>query len=128
VRCALPASHRDATCYDASFATLLDNCGVDSLLVVIRSHGHPGQSSTLPVTLEQVAYHTRCVARGVAHVLADRDMPFGSYQSGPAAASESAVKLMQAGAHMVKLEGGTWLAPTVPFLVERGIPVARISA
>jgi 3-methyl-2-oxobutanoate hydroxymethyltransferase len=50
-------------------------------------------------------------------------MPFGSYQAGPAAAFESAVKLMQAGAQMVKVEGGTWLAPTVAFLVERGVPV-----
>ena len=112
------------TCYDASFAALLDNCGVDSLLVgdslgmVIQ-----GESSTLPVTLDQMAYHTRCVARGVRTSWLIADMPFGSYQSGPAAASESAVKLMQAGAHMVKLEGGTWLAPTVAFLVERGIPV-----
>ena len=112
------------TCYDASFAALLDNCGVDSLLVgdslgmVIQ-----GEPSTLPVTLEQMAYHTRCVARGVRTSWLIADMPFGSYQSGPAAASESAVKLMQAGAHMVKLEGGTWLAPTVAFLVERGIPV-----
>jgi len=112
------------TCYDASFAALLDNCGVDSLLVgdslgmVIQ-----GESSTLPVTLEHVAYHTRCVARAVRTAWLIADMPFGSYQSGPAVASESAVKLMQAGAQMVKLEGGTWLAPTVAFLVERGIPV-----
>jgi 3-methyl-2-oxobutanoate hydroxymethyltransferase len=112
------------TCYDASFAALLDNCGVDSILVgdslgmVIQ-----GETSTLPVTLEQVAYHTRCVARGMRTAWLIADMPFGSYQAGPAAASESAVKLMQAGAQMVKVEGGAWLAPTVAFLVERGIPV-----
>ena len=112
------------TCYDASFAALMDSCGVDSLLVgdslgmVVQ-----GESSTLPVTLEHVAYHTRCVARGVRTTWLIADMPFGSYQAGPTAAWDSAVKLMQAGAHMVKLEGGAWLAPTVAFLVERGIPV-----
>jgi 3-methyl-2-oxobutanoate hydroxymethyltransferase len=112
------------TCYDASFATLMDNCGVDSLLVgdslgmVVQ-----GESSTLPVTLEHVAYHTRCVARGIRTAWLIADMPFGSYQGGPTTACDSAVKLMQAGAQMVKLEGGAWLAPTVGFLVERGIPV-----
>jgi 3-methyl-2-oxobutanoate hydroxymethyltransferase len=112
------------TCYDASFATLMDNCGVDSLLVgdslgmVVQ-----GESSTLPVTLEHIAYHTRCVARGARTPWLIADMPFGSYQASPAAACDSAVKLMQAGAQMVKLEGGAWLAPTVQFLVDRGIPV-----
>jgi len=112
------------TCYDASFAALLDACGVDCLLVgdslgmVIQ-----GESSTLPVNLEHVAYHTRCVARGVRFAWLIADMPFGSYQAGPPAAFDSAVRLMQAGAQMVKLEGGAWLAPTVSFLVERGIPV-----
>jgi len=112
------------TCYDASFATLMDNCGVDSLLVgdslgmVVQ-----GESSTLPVTLEHIAYHTRCVARGARSPWLIADMPFGSYQASPAAACDSAVKLMQAGAQMVKLEGGAWLVPTVQFLVDRGIPV-----
>ncbi|HUL65597.1 MAG TPA: 3-methyl-2-oxobutanoate hydroxymethyltransferase [Burkholderiaceae bacterium] len=112
------------TCYDASFATLMDNCGVDSLLVgdslgmVVQ-----GESSTLPVTLEHIAYHTRCVARGARSPWLIADMPFGSYQASAAAACDSAVKLMQAGAQMVKLEGGAWLVPTVQFLVDRGIPV-----
>ena len=112
------------TCYDASFAALMDHCGVDSLLVgdslgmVVQ-----GEASTLPVTLEQVAYHTRCVARSVRTSWLIADMPFGSYQASPAAACDNAVRLMQAGAQMVKVEGGTWLAPTVEFLVNRGIPV-----
>ena len=112
------------TCYDASFAALMDDCGVDSLLVgdslgmVVQ-----GESSTLPVTLAQVIYHTRCVARGVRTCWLIADMPFGSYQGSAAAACANAVKLLQAGAHMVKVEGGAWLAPTVAFLVERGIPV-----
>ena len=112
------------TCYDASFARLLDLQGVDCVLVgdslgmVVQ-----GLDSTLPVTLEDVAYHTRCVARGLSAAWLMADLPFGSYQGGPEQAFDSAVRLMQAGAKMVKLEGGAWLAPTVAFLVERGIPV-----
>jgi 3-methyl-2-oxobutanoate hydroxymethyltransferase len=112
------------TCYDASFAKLLDASGVDTILVgdslgmVVQ-----GLDSTLPVTLPEVAYHTRCVARGVQAAWLIADMPFGSYQQGPEQAFASAVQLMQAGAKMVKLEGGAWLAPTIAFLVERGIPV-----
>jgi 3-methyl-2-oxobutanoate hydroxymethyltransferase len=90
----------------------------DSLGMVIQ-----GLDSTLPVTVDEVAYHTRCVARGLSAAWLIADMPFGSYQAGPEQALDSAVELMQAGAKMVKLEGGEWLAPTVAFLVERGIPV-----
>ncbi len=90
----------------------------DSLGMVIQ-----GLDSTLPVTLDDVAYHTRCVARGLGAAWLIADMPFGSYQARPQQAFDSAVRLMQAGAKMVKLEGGAWLAPTVAFLVERGIPV-----
>ncbi len=90
----------------------------DSLGMVVQ-----GLDSTLPVTLDEVAYHTRCVARGLSAAWLMADMPFGSYQGGPEPAFDSAVRLMQAGAKMVKLEGGAWLAPTVAFLVERGIPV-----
>ncbi len=115
------------TCYDASFAALLDRCGADVLLVG-DSLGNvlQGQSSTLPVTLEQMVYHTGCVARGLGRqgrpfIVAD--MPFGSYQESPAQAMRSAVPLMAAGAQMVKLEGGAFMAETVRFLVERGVPV-----
>jgi len=112
------------TCYDASFARLLDACGVDCVLVG-DSLGMvmQGLGSTLPVTNAEVAYHTRCVARGVRSAWLIADMPFGSYQASPQAALASAVELMQAGAQMVKVEGGAWIAPTVAFLVERGIPV-----
>jgi 3-methyl-2-oxobutanoate hydroxymethyltransferase len=112
------------TCYDASFARVLDGAGVDCVLVgdslgmVVQ-----GLDSTLPVTVADVAYHTRCVARGLAAAWLIADMPFGSYQAGPEQALAHAVELMQAGAKMVKLEGGAWLAPTIAFLVERGIPV-----
>jgi 3-methyl-2-oxobutanoate hydroxymethyltransferase len=112
------------TCYDASFAALLERAGVDVLLVgdslgmVIGGH-----ASTLPVTLDEVAYHTACVARGSKSALLVADMPFGSYHQSPQQAYANAARLMQAGAQMVKLEGGAWLAPTVEFLVARGLPV-----
>jgi 3-methyl-2-oxobutanoate hydroxymethyltransferase len=112
------------TCYDASFARLLDHAGVDVLLVgdslgmVLQ-----GQTSTVPVTLTEMAYHTQCVARGNTHAWIVADLPFGSYHEGTEQAMRSAAQLMQSGAHMVKLEGGGWAANTVRFLVERGVPV-----
>jgi 3-methyl-2-oxobutanoate hydroxymethyltransferase len=112
------------TCYDATFARLLDAAGVDMLLVG-DSLGNvvQGQASTLPVTLEHMAYHTACVARGRQRAWLVADMPFGAYEAGPQQAFESAVVLMRAGAQMVKLEGGGAMAHTVRFLVDRGIPV-----
>ncbi len=112
------------TCYDASFAALLDASGVDCLLVgdslgmVLQGH-----DSTLPVTLEQVVYHTQCVARGAKRAFIAADLPFGSYQESPEQAFRSAAALMAAGAHMVKLEGGVEFAETVRFIATRGIPV-----
>ncbi|HEX8884103.1 MAG TPA: 3-methyl-2-oxobutanoate hydroxymethyltransferase [Noviherbaspirillum sp.] len=111
------------TCYDASFAALMDRCGVEMLLVGdslgMVSQGH---QSTLPVTLADMAYHTASVARGNRTALLVADMPFGTYAT-PEAAFHNAAELMRAGAHMVKLEGGAWLASTVRFLTERAIPV-----
>lgn len=111
------------TAYDASFASLMDNCGVDMLLVG-DSLGNvaQGHRTTLPVTLDDIAYHTACVARGNRTAFLVADMPFGTYGT-PEAAFDNAVRLMQAGAQMVKLEGGAWLAETVRFLTERAIPV-----
>jgi 3-methyl-2-oxobutanoate hydroxymethyltransferase len=112
------------TCYDSSFAALLDRAGVEVLLVgdslgnVLQGHG-----STLPVTMEHMEYHTGCVARGASRAFIIADMPFGSYQESPAQAMRNAARLMAAGAHMVKLEGGAYMAETVRFLVERGVPV-----
>ncbi|MDX9698841.1 MAG: 3-methyl-2-oxobutanoate hydroxymethyltransferase [Rhodocyclaceae bacterium] len=112
------------TCYDASFAALLDRAGVDVLLVG-DSLGNvlQGQPSTLPVTLEHMVYHTECVARGASRPFIVTDMPFGSYQASPEQALHNAARLMAAGAQMVKLEGGEYMADTVRFLVERGVPV-----
>jgi 3-methyl-2-oxobutanoate hydroxymethyltransferase len=111
------------TCYDSSFASLMDRCGVEVLLIG-DSLGMvcAGHQSTLPVTLADVAYHTASVARGNKNALVLADMPFGSYTTREAA-FDSAVQLMRAGAQMVKIEGGAWLADTVRFLVERGAPV-----
>ena len=111
------------TCYDASFATLMERCGVEVLLIG-DSLGMvcQGHHSTLPVTVADIAYHTAAVARGSKAAMVLADMPFGSYGT-PEAAFHNAVQLMQAGAHMVKLEGGAWLADTVKFLSERSIPV-----
>jgi 3-methyl-2-oxobutanoate hydroxymethyltransferase len=112
------------TCYDASFAAMLDGAGVDALLIgdslgmVIGGH-----ASTLAVTLEEMAYHTRCVAAGARNALIVADMSFGSYQASREQAYGNAARLMAAGAQMVKVEGGAWLAPTVEFLAARGIPV-----
>ena len=111
------------TCYDSSFATLMDNCGVEVLLIG-DSLGMVcnGFTSTLPVTVQDVAYHTAAVARGTKSAMIVADMPFGSYGT-PQQAFDNAVKLMQAGAHMVKIEGGGWVADTVRFLVDRSVPV-----
>ena len=111
------------TVYDASFARLADEAGVDCLLVgdslgmVVQ-----GRTSTVPVTLDEVAYHLRCVAAGNRHAWLLGDLPFGTYEAGPEQALRSSAVLLQAGAQMVKLEGG-WAVETVRFLVARGIPV-----
>ncbi|WP_310388082.1 3-methyl-2-oxobutanoate hydroxymethyltransferase [Roseateles sp.] len=112
------------TCYDAAFASLLDDAGVDVMLVG-DSLGNvlQGQTSTVPVSLDEMVYHTRCVARGRKSAWIIGDLPFDSYQASPQEAWKSAAALFKAGAHMVKLEGGGWTAPVVRFLTERGIPV-----
>ncbi len=112
------------TCYDASFARRLDAAGVDVLLVgdslgmVVQGH-----ASTLPVKLAEMAYHTRCVAAGTERAFIVADLPFGSYQPSPERAFAASARLLAAGAHMVKLEGGAVMVETVAFLSARGIPV-----
>ena len=112
------------TCYDASFAALLEAGGVDVLLVgdslgmVLQ-----GQETTLPVTLDEMVYHTVCVARGSKQAFIITDMPFGTFQVSPEKTFENAARLMAAGAQMIKLEGVAAMAETISFLSGRGIPV-----
>ena len=112
------------TCYDASFATLLEANGVNILLVgdslgmVLQGH-----ESTLPVTLDDMVYHTASVSRGAKQAFIIADMPFGTSQISPEKTFEHAVRLMAAGAQMVKLEGGAAMVDTINFLSQRGIPV-----
>lgn len=111
------------TAYDASFAKLFDEQGIDFLLIgdslgmVLQ-----GTDDTLGVTIDDIAYHTRAVKQGVAQAMVVADMPFMSYAT-PHETYANAAKLMAAGASMVKLEGGEWLIETVQGLVERGVPV-----
>jgi 3-methyl-2-oxobutanoate hydroxymethyltransferase len=112
------------TCYDASFAALLEAQGIDVLLVgdslgmVLQGH-----ETTLPVSLDDMVYHTACVAHGAKQAFIIGDMPFGTFQVSPQETFAHAAKLMAAGAQMVKLEGGATMIETVRFLTGRGIPV-----
>lgn len=111
------------TAYDASFARAAESAGIETILVgdslgmVLQGH-----SSTLPVTVADVAYHTRCVSRAVTRPMVIADMPFMSYGS-TGDTLNNAAELMRSGAHMVKLEGGAWLFDSVRALTERGVPV-----
>ncbi|GGY83454.1 3-methyl-2-oxobutanoate hydroxymethyltransferase [Marinobacter zhanjiangensis] len=111
------------TAYDAAFAQVVSEAGVDVILIgdslgmVLQ-----GNDSTLPVTLEEMCYHTRCVAAGNQGALIMADMPFMSYGTVPDAL-DNAAELMRAGAHMVKLEGSDWMKETITALSERGVPV-----
>ncbi|MEM5422856.1 MULTISPECIES: 3-methyl-2-oxobutanoate hydroxymethyltransferase [Paraburkholderia] len=111
------------TCYDASFSALCERAGVDTVLIG-DSLGNvlQGHTTTLPVTIDDIAYHTACVARAQTKALIIADLPFGTFGT-PEDAFANSVKLMRAGAQMVKIEGGEWLAPTVKMLVERAVPV-----
>ncbi|MEI7253276.1 3-methyl-2-oxobutanoate hydroxymethyltransferase [Dickeya dadantii] len=111
------------TAYDASFAQLFYEQGIRVMLVG-DSLGMPvqGHDSTLPVTIDDMVYHTRCVRRGAPHCLLLSDLPFMGAAT-PEQACQQAAALMRAGANMVKIEGGSWLVPTVRMLTERAVPV-----
>jgi len=111
------------TAYDATFARLIDEAGAETILVG-DSLGNvlQGHDSTIPVTVDHMVYHTECVCRAVETALIIADLPFMSY-TGVDQAMANATRLMQAGAQMVKMEGGTWLSGTISSLVERGVPV-----
>ncbi|MFA5082159.1 MAG: 3-methyl-2-oxobutanoate hydroxymethyltransferase [Hydrogenophilaceae bacterium] len=112
------------TCYDASFARILAEAGVDILLVGdslgMTVQGH---DSTLPVSMVDMLYHTEAVRRGAPTAFIMADLPFGSYQASPAQAFDNAARLLAAGANMVKLEGGAVMVDTVSYLTQRGVPV-----
>jgi 3-methyl-2-oxobutanoate hydroxymethyltransferase len=111
------------TAYDATFARVISEAGVDVILtgdslgMVLQGH-----DSTLPVTMDDMIYHMDCVRRGNRGAMLMADLPFMSYAS-ESQTLENAAALMRAGAQMVKLEGGAWLAGTTRLLAERGIPV-----
>lgn len=112
------------TCYDASFARLLEIAGVE-LLLIGDSLGmvFQGADTTLGVTMRDMVYHTRCVAAGSTNAIIMADMPLGSYQLSPELAYRNAVRLLAAGAQIVKLEGGAVMRETVEFLSSRGVAV-----
>ena len=111
------------TAYDSTMSALLNRCGVEVILVgdslgnVVQGH-----TSTTPVTIEEMAYHTECVARTNTQAFLIADLPFASYGD-PMQALESSAELVRAGADMVKLEGGTWQIDVIQYLVERSVPV-----
>ena len=111
------------TAYDATFSRIISEAGAEAILVgdslgmVLQGH-----DSTIPVSVDHMVYHTECVCRAAPDSLVMADMPFMSYTT-PQQAMDNATRLMQAGAQMVKMEGGTWLSDTISMLVERGIPV-----
>lgn len=109
--------------YDATFASLIEQAGIDVILVgdslgmVLQ-----GNNSTLPVSIEEMAYHTRCVSHGCTNPLIIGDMPFASYNTLEQALTNAST-LMQSGANMVKMEGGNWLLESINAMTQRGIPV-----
>ncbi len=111
------------TAYDATFARLVCDAGAEVILVG-DSLGNvlQGHDTTVPVTMDHMVYHTECVKRGSTDALVIADLPFMSYTT-PEQGMANATRLMQAGAHMVKMEGGTWLSETINKLVARGVPV-----
>lgn len=112
------------TAYDATFAKLVDRAGVDMILVGDSvATVMQGERTTIPVSLDEMAYHVRCVARAQTKALVVGDLPFGSYHSSPSQAVESAVVLVKAGAEAVKLEGGVAMADTIAAIVRCDIPV-----
>ena len=116
------------TSYDATFAAVADAAGVECILIG-DSLGMvcQGLHSTVGVSLEDMRYHTESVSRGIRRAQGtawvSADLPFGTYHESKEQAFRSAAVLMQAGAHMIKLEGGGWTTEVVHFLVQRGIPV-----
>ncbi len=113
------------TAYDYSFARILDEAGIDVILVGdSASNVMAGYETTLPITLDNMIYHASSVVRGVKRALVVVDMPFGTYQGNSREALASAIRIMkETGAHGVKLEGGIEVAESVERIISAGIPV-----
>ena len=113
------------TAYDFTTAKMVDAGGVDTILVGdSAANVMAGYETTLPITLDQMIYHAQCVIRGVERALVVVDLPFGTYQSNPEKALESAVRIMkESGAHAIKLEGGEEVSKSIKKIVNAGIPV-----
>lgn len=113
------------TAYDYTSARLYDRAGIDVLIVGdSASNVMAGNETTLPITLDHMIYHAQCVVRAIERSLVTVDLPFGTYQGDSKEALSSAVRVMkETGAHSIKLEGGTAVAPTVKRIVSAGIPV-----
>lgn len=113
------------TAYDYTTAKMVDAGGIDAILVGdSAANVMAGHETTLPITLDQMIYHTQCVVRGVERALVVADLPFGTYQSNPEKALESAVRMMkEGGAHAIKIEGGAEIEKSIRKIVNAGIPV-----
>ncbi|MBX2930842.1 MAG: 3-methyl-2-oxobutanoate hydroxymethyltransferase [Chitinophagaceae bacterium] len=113
------------TAYDFSFATIIDNAGIDVILVGdSASNVMAGHETTLPITLDQMIYHAQSVVRAINRCLVVVDLPFGTYQSNSDIALASAIRIMkETGAHAIKLEGGEEVIESVKRIVGAGIPV-----
>lgn len=113
------------TAYDYSMATVLDDAGLDVLLVGdSASNVMAGHETTLPITLDQMIYHAQGVVRGATRAFVVVDLPFGSYQGNSKEALASAIRIMkESGAHGVKLEGGTEIVDSIERIITAGIPV-----
>ncbi|NAW51973.1 3-methyl-2-oxobutanoate hydroxymethyltransferase [Elizabethkingia argentiflava] len=113
------------TAYDFTIAKIIESGGVDAVLIGdSAANVMAGHETTLPMTLDQMIYHAQCVVRGVSKALVIADLPFGTYQSNPKKALNSAVRMMkESGVHAVKLEGGAEIADSVKLILDAGIPV-----
>ena len=113
------------TSYDYSTAKMVDAGGIDCILVGdSAANVMAGHETTLPITLDQMIYHTQCVVRGVERALVVADLPFGTYQSNPEKALESSVRMMkEGGAHSIKIEGGKEIEDSISKIINAGIPV-----
>ncbi len=113
------------TAYDFSMARILDEAGVEVLLVGdSASNVMAGHETTLPITLDQMIYHASSVVRGVSRALVVVDLPFGSYQGNSRSALDASIRIMkESGAHAVKLEGGSEVAESIERIVKAGVPV-----